>query len=100
LEADRQPKALVGEAKIGEKLLLVDREERLDGFDFDDDLVFDDQMGPEAGLDTNELIDQESAAVSPCQVPDDPGPKKPPERRLQARLPAPLRLPSAPQSAV
>ena len=64
LEADRQPKALVGEAKIGEKLLLVDREERLDGFDFDDDLVFDDQICAEAGVDTNLLIDRRNRLLA------------------------------------
>ena len=33
LEVDQQAKPLVGEPEIGEKLLLVDREKQLDGFD-------------------------------------------------------------------
>ena len=31
----------------------MDRGERLDGFDFDDDLVFDDQIGAESGVDAD-----------------------------------------------
>ena len=42
LEVDEQAEALVGEPKIGQELLVVNRGEKLDGFDFDDDLVFDD----------------------------------------------------------
>ena len=38
-------------------MLLVDRGQRLDGFDFDDDLVFDDQVGPESGVDADVLLD-------------------------------------------
>jgi hypothetical protein len=56
LEVDEQAKALVGEPEIGQKLLLVDRGEQLDGFDFHDDLVFDDQIGPESGVDADILI--------------------------------------------
>jgi hypothetical protein len=57
MEIDPQSQTLVGEPEIGQKLLLVDRGERLDGFDFDDDRVFDHQIGAESGVDADILID-------------------------------------------
>jgi len=57
VEVDQQAKTLVGETEIGQKLLLVNRGKHLDGFDFDDDLVFDDQIGPESSIDTDVLLD-------------------------------------------
>jgi len=57
LEVDEQPEALVGEPEIGQKLLLVDRSEKLDGFHFDNHLVFDDQVGPESGVDAETVVD-------------------------------------------
>jgi hypothetical protein len=52
LEADEQAQVLVGKPEIGQKLLLVDWSDQLDGFDFDYDLIFDDQIGSESGVDT------------------------------------------------
>ena len=49
LEVDQPAKSLVGETEIGQKLLLVDRSDQLDGFDFEDSLIFDDQIGLESG---------------------------------------------------
>lgn len=57
LEVDEQAKTLVGEPEIGQKLFLVDRGQQLHGFDFHDDLVFNDQVCPEAGVDADILID-------------------------------------------
>ena len=52
-----KPSRLSAEPEIGQKLFLVDRSKRLDGFDFHDDLVFDDPIGPESGVDAHVLID-------------------------------------------
>ena len=45
LKVDEQAKALVGKPEISQKLLLVNK---LYGLGFNDDLVFDDQLGPES----------------------------------------------------
>jgi len=50
-------KTFVSEPEIGEKLFLVNRGEQRHGFDFHDDLVFNDQVCPEAGVDADILID-------------------------------------------
>ena len=57
VKVDQQAKPLVGEPKIGQKLLLVDREKQLDGFDFHDDFLFDHQISPESGVNADVLID-------------------------------------------
>ena len=57
MEVDEQAQALVGKPEIGQKLLLVDWSDQLDGFDFDYNLVFDEQIGSESGVDTYILID-------------------------------------------
>ena len=57
LEVDQQPEALVRETEVSEELLLVNRVEHLDGLDFHDHFVFDDQIGPESGIDSDGLID-------------------------------------------
>jgi hypothetical protein len=51
VEIDEQAEAFVGHPEIGQKLLLEDWGYQLDGFDFNDDLVFDHQIGPESGVD-------------------------------------------------
>ena len=48
LEVDEQAQALVGKPEIGQKLLRVDCSDQLDGFDFDYNLVFDEQIGSES----------------------------------------------------
>jgi hypothetical protein len=57
LEVDEQAQSLVGEPEIGQKLLPVNRSEDLDRFYFDNHLVFDDQIGPESGVDADILVD-------------------------------------------
>jgi hypothetical protein len=42
------------------------REERPDGFDLNDDLVFDDQIRPEGGVDTNLFIDHRNRLLAHC----------------------------------
>ena len=56
VEVDQQAKPLVGEPEKRQKLLLVDWGDQLDGFDLDDNLIFDHQMGLESGVDTDILI--------------------------------------------
>jgi hypothetical protein len=63
VKLDRQAKPHVGEPEIGQKLLLVDREKRLDGFDFHDDFLFDDQISSESGVNAE-------AASFPRLMPD------------------------------
>jgi hypothetical protein len=57
VEIDEQAEAFVGQPEIGQKLLLVDWGYQLNGFDCNDDLVFDHQIGPESGVDAEILID-------------------------------------------
>ena len=66
LEVDQQAKPLVGEPEIGEKLLLVDREEHLDGFDFYDDFIFDHQIGPESRIHADAVIDHRNRLLAHC----------------------------------
>jgi|HubBroStandDraft_4_1064222.scaffolds.fasta_scaffold679484_2 hypothetical protein len=56
MEVDEQAQALAGKPEIGQKLLLVDWSDQLDGFDFDYNLVFDEQIGSESGVDTYILV--------------------------------------------
>jgi hypothetical protein len=56
LEVDEQAQALVGKPEIGQMLLLVDWSDQLDGFDFDYNLIFDNQIGSESGVDTYILV--------------------------------------------
>ena len=42
---------LVGQPQIRQQLLLVHSSENLDRLHFDDDLVFDNEIGPESGVD-------------------------------------------------
>ncbi|HXB74928.1 MAG TPA: hypothetical protein VNY05_42245 [Candidatus Acidoferrales bacterium] len=71
MEVDPQSQTLVGEPEIGQKLLLVDRGERLDGFDFDNDVVFDHQIGAESGVDADIPIDYRNCSA-PCENPVGP----------------------------
>jgi hypothetical protein len=64
VKVDEQAKTLVSQPEIGEKLLLVDRGEHLDGFDFDDDPVFDDQVGTESGIYADLLIDHRNRLLT------------------------------------
>ena len=57
LEVDEQAQTLVGEPQVGQKLLLVNRSENLDGFHFHDHLIFDDQVGAEAGVNAHTVVD-------------------------------------------
>ncbi len=56
VKVDEQAKTLVREPKISQKLLLVNRGNLLHRFDFYDNLVFHDQIGPESGVDADILI--------------------------------------------
>ena len=56
LEVDGQAKTLAGRPQPSQKLLLVDWGDQLDGFDFDDDLVLDEQARPESSVDTDTLM--------------------------------------------
>ena len=56
LEVDEQAQALNGKPEIGQKLVLVDWSDQLDGFDFDYNLIFDNQIGSESGVDTYILV--------------------------------------------
>jgi hypothetical protein len=64
VKVDEQAKAFVRQAEIRQKLFPVDRSERLDGFDFDDYLVFHDEIGPEASIYTDTLIDHRNRLLS------------------------------------
>src|SRR5438132_4082310 len=66
VEVDQQAKPLVGETEIGQKLLLVDWGEQLDGFDFHDDLFLDHQIGPESGIDADTVIDHRNRLLAHC----------------------------------
>jgi hypothetical protein len=66
LEVDEKAEALVGEPEVGQKLLLVNRSEKLDGFHFHDHLVLDDQVGPESGVDADALIDHRDRLLPNC----------------------------------
>jgi hypothetical protein len=57
IEIDEQAEAFVRQPEIGQELLLVDWGYQLDGFNFNDDLVFDHQIGSESGIDAEILID-------------------------------------------
>ncbi len=56
LEVYEQTEALVSEPEIGQKLLLVNRSKKLDGFHFYDHLVLDYQVSPESGVDANAVM--------------------------------------------
>src|SRR5437588_11145692 len=71
-EVDRQAKPLAGETEIRQKLLLVDRSDQLDGFDFDDNLIFDDQIGLESGIDADILIDHRNRLLAHVRKPRQP----------------------------
>ena len=64
VEVDQQAKTLVGQSEIGQQLLLVDRGQRLDRFDLHNDLVFDHQVGAEAGIDPDILIDHRNGLLA------------------------------------
>ena len=57
LEVDQQAKTLVCQPEIGQKLLLVNRGNHFDGFDFHDDLVFHDQVSAECDVNADVLLD-------------------------------------------
>lgn len=57
VKVDEQAQPLVREAEIGQKLLLVNRSENLDGFHFYDHFVLDDQVGPKSGVDADGRVD-------------------------------------------
>jgi hypothetical protein len=57
LKINEQAQSFVGEPKISQKRLLVNRSEHFDGFDLDNDLVLHDEVGSESGIDTDVLID-------------------------------------------
>ena len=51
-----KPSRLSPSRRYVRSLLLVDWGDQLDGFDLDDNLIFDHQMGLESGVDTDILI--------------------------------------------
>jgi hypothetical protein len=57
LKVDEQAEALVGQAEIGQELLLMDQSEQFYGLDFDDDFILDNQICAEPGVDTDVLVD-------------------------------------------
>ena len=56
MEFNGQVQALVGQSKIGEKLLFVNRRQHLGGVDLHDTLVCNDQIGPESCIRPNSLL--------------------------------------------
>jgi hypothetical protein len=56
VEINQQAEAFVGQAEVRKKLLFVDWGKDLDRFDFHNDFVFNDQIGPEAGFDADTII--------------------------------------------
>ena len=66
LEVDEQPQSLVGEPEVGEKLLSVNRGEKFDGLHFNNHLIFDDQIGPETGVDADILVDHRDGLLPNC----------------------------------
>ncbi len=66
LEVDEQAKAFVGEPKVCQKLLLVNRGEEFDGLHFYDYFIFHDQIGPESGVDADILIDHWHRLLPHC----------------------------------
>ncbi len=69
LEVDEKAEALVGEPEVSQKLFLVNRGEKSDGFHFHNHLVFNDQIGPKSGVDADALIDHRNRLL-----PDDTEP--------------------------
>ena len=49
-EVQEESDGEVGHSEVGEELFLVDLSDFFDGFEFDDDSVFDDDIGSEAFL--------------------------------------------------
>ena len=64
LEVDEQAQTLVGEPKVCQKLFLVNRGENLYRLHFDNHFVFNDQVGPKAGIDANTLIDDRNPLLA------------------------------------
>ena len=69
-EIEKQPQGLLGEPQIGQQLFAMDRRELLDRFDFDNQRIFDDQVGAEcvgkneaAVLDADRLLADLPAAL-------------------------------------
>ena len=73
VEVDQPAKPLAGETEIRQKLLLVDWGDQLDGFDLDDNLIFDHQMGLESGVDTDILIGHRNRLLA--HLPETPAAK-------------------------
>src|SRR5207248_6652479 len=73
VEVDQQAKPLVSEPEIGQKLLLVDWGEQLNGFDFHDDLFLDHQISPESGIDADILIGHRNRLLA--HLPETPAAK-------------------------
>jgi len=57
VEIDEQAEAFVGQPEIGQKLLLMDWDYQVDGFDFDDDLICDHKVCAESSVDADILVD-------------------------------------------
>ncbi len=57
VEVDKQAEALVGEPKVGQKLLLVNRGDQFHGFDLHNDFVFDNEVGFEGKIDADIVVD-------------------------------------------
>jgi hypothetical protein len=66
LEVDEQAQSLVGQPEIGQKLLFVDWREEFDGLHFHNHFLLDDQVGAEAGVDADFLVDHRDRLLPSC----------------------------------
>ena len=56
VEVDEEGRSEVGEFQIGEDLGGVNGEELVDGFQFDKDFVFDDEVGTETAFESETFV--------------------------------------------
>ena len=68
-----KPSRLSPSRRYVRSLLLVDWGDQLDGFDLDDNLIFDHQMGLESGVDTDILIGHRNRLLA--HLPETPAAK-------------------------
>ena len=73
LKVDEQAQTLVSEAKVGKKLLLMNRSEKLDRLHFHDHLVLDNHVGPKSSIDADVFINYRNRLLAHC--PEAPAPQ-------------------------
>ena len=66
VEVDQQAKSLIGQPKIGQKLLFVHRRENLNRLDLDDQQILDDQVSSEPDVEPNRSVDHRNCLLADC----------------------------------